>query len=178
MKKNLFYFTLLMFIFSFATNVQAQKEERGNSKPVNKAEWTAKKLTAELMLDDKTAAKFVPLYVEYMKDVKDLHTKAFTKNADQKKPLTDAQRIEKLESRYKLQADVANLKIKYVKEFSKILTARQVEKVMKQPENKNNFGKRNGKKQPMMRGATERNFNKNQWNKFKGEKKPANVEKK
>lgn len=141
MRKNLFVFALLAFVFSFAVNGQEQKRE---ITPEQRIEFRAKRLSKELLLDEKTSAKFVTLYKEYVAALKAAHPAKPEKKGEP----TDAQRIERLQKRYEAQAKIANVNKEYVGKFSKILTAPQVEKVMNANgwQGKNRFAKQQGKK--------------------------------
>lgn len=88
------------------------------------AEACAQRLSAKLLLDDATAAKFEPLYKEYMEALA-----ACRVQKPEGEP-TDAARIENLENRFEAQAKAAAVKKTYVGKFAKILTPRQVEQVM------------------------------------------------
>lgn len=141
MRKNLFVLVLLAFVLSFAANAQEQK---GKITLEQRVEFRAKKLSKELLLDEKTSAKFVTLYKEYVAALKATHPDM---NKQKGEP-TDAQRIERLQKRYETQAKIANVNKEYVGKFSKILTAPQVEKVMSKSgwQGKNRFMKQQGKK--------------------------------
>ena len=141
MRKNLFVFALLAFVFSFAVNGQEQKRK---ITPEQRIEFRAKRLSKELLLDEKTSAKFVTLYKEYVAALKAAHPAKPEKKGEP----TDAQRIERLQKRYEAQAKIANVNKEYVGKFSKILTAPQVEKVMSANgwQGKNRFAKQQGKK--------------------------------
>ncbi len=141
MKKNLFVLALLAFVFSFSVN--AQEQQKSKFTPEQRVELRAKKLSKELLLDEKTSAKFVTLYKEYVAALKATYPTKFEKKGE----LTDAQRIERLQKMYETQAKVANINKEYVGKFSKILTAPQVEKVMNKKgwQGQNRFSKHQGK---------------------------------
>ena len=90
MRKNLFVLALLAFVLSFAVSAQEQK---GKFTPEQRVEFRAKKLSKELLLDEKTSAKFVTLYKEYVAALKAVHPA----KSEKKGELTDAQRIERLQ---------------------------------------------------------------------------------
>lgn len=140
MKVKLIYLALLAFVFSFTVN--AQQQQKSELTPEQKIELRAQRISNKLMLDEKTSSKFVPLYKEYVSALK----AALPEKSERKGELTDAQRIERLQKRYEAEAKVADVKKKYVAEFAKILTPRQVEKLMtaKQWQGKKNFGKKGG----------------------------------
>lgn len=142
MNKKLFLLALLAFMFSFA--VSAQGQQKSKLTPEQRVEFRAKKLSKELLLDEKTSAKFVTLYKEYVAALKAAHPAKPEKKGEP----TDAQRIERLQKRYETQAKIANVNKEYVGKFSKILTAPQVEKVMSKSswQGKNRFAKQSGKK--------------------------------
>lgn len=149
MKKRMFLLALMTFMLSFMVN--AQEQQKSKPTPEQRVELRAKRISNALLLDEKTTSKFVPLYKEYVAALKAVMPKGGKHTGE----LTDAQRIERLQNRYAAEAEIAEVKKKYVAEFAKILTARQVEKVMKANEwqGKKKYGKKaGGNKERKMRG--------------------------
>ncbi|MGL5937612.1 MAG: DUF3826 domain-containing protein [Phocaeicola sp.] len=100
------------------------------------SEERATQLLQELALSDAQAAKFTPLFKKYQEDMsalssarKELKKEARASNAEKVEP-TDADLKKAAKERFSRQRKMIDLKEKYYTEFSKILTAKQVEKVM------------------------------------------------
>lgn len=124
MKRNVIYLTLISMLFAFSCNMSAQnKDVKKQLSPEQRIEIKAQRISKNLMLDDATAGKFIPLYKQYFEAL------AACRCDVQKGTLTDEQVIERLENRFDVQKKVAEVNKKYVSEFAKILTPRQVEKL-------------------------------------------------
>ena len=78
-------------------------------------------------MDDETAAKFAPLYKEYMEEMKTCCTKPEGKQ--KKADRTDEQILQDMKDRFAAQKKMLDTKEKYFGKFQKILNARQVEKL-------------------------------------------------
>lgn len=142
MRKNFIYLLVLAFMLSVGVESSAQNRgkrgaERAGDKKVC-AESCAQRLSAKLMLDDATTAKFIPLYKEYMDALA-----ACRMQRPEGQP-TDAQRIENLKNRFEAQSKAAAVKQDYVGKFAKILTPRQVEQVMSGKAGMPSKGRMNG----------------------------------
>lgn len=129
MRRNVIYVIVLTLVMSVGLDAFAQKKDnRAALSAEQRVEMTAKRLGEKLMLDEKTKEQFVPLYKEYMQELFKLRSEK--SSSSPKRELTDAQRVENLKNRFAVQAKAAEIKEKYVDKFAKILTPRQVEKVM------------------------------------------------
>ena len=110
-------------------HVMAQETQNDNSKKEIKMneliDQHCHRLESQLALDDKTAAKFTPLYKEYMQSLRTCHPASCQRN--QKGQLSDAERIARLEKSFKTRQLLLDTQTKYYKEFKKILNARQLE---------------------------------------------------
>lgn len=142
MKTNRLFLALAFVAVLGGSSAFAQNTDGENNKPADKQrkrptpeqmmEFQTKRMEQSLMLDDKTAAKFTPLYKEYLEAMKE--SRALPKNAKDakeahKKERTDEDIMKALEDRMDRQQKMLDTKKKYFNEFKKILTPRQLEKV-------------------------------------------------
>lgn len=162
----------LALIASMTMMVSAQdKPACDKAKPdcAKMMEMQADRMAAKLGLDDKTAAKFKTIYVEYQKELMALAPKPCQKEGDKKcdkkegekcdkpcckemKVKTDAEVDEMVKTRFAQQKKMVELQEKYYGKFRTVLSARQAQRVIKtgcpmnKKMNKKNFqGKRFGK---------------------------------
>lgn len=125
MKRNLIYLSLIVFMLAFGQVATAQRKcSDVCCDTMTKMDKRAEAMSKKLMLDDKTAAKFIPLYEQYMSEL------AQCRKQKSECAVTDAERLSNLESMFASEAERADIKKKYVSEFAKILTPMQVEKVL------------------------------------------------
>ena len=106
------------------------------------------RMQKQLLLDDKQAEKFASIYKEYLTAQQKLRTEGVQKNRESGKALTDKQIVERQKQRIANQKKAAELKEEYYNKMSKVLNARQLEKVF--------FGKNNNRRisgKPGMRPA-------------------------
>lgn len=91
---------------------------------LNSAQTQAQRIADKLMLDDKTTAKFIPIYEDYRKELKEIGKK----NGNNKQPeqMTDAQINEQIKANFERQQKQLDIQKKYYKKFSTILTPKQV----------------------------------------------------
>lgn len=81
----------------------------------------------QLALDEATAAKFAPLYKEYMNALRQCHPAV--ERGERCAECTDAERTARIERRMDCRQKMLDTQKKYYKEFKKILNARQLEMV-------------------------------------------------
>lgn len=105
---------------------QAVPQHR-NFTPEQMTEFRTKQIQDRLMLDDKTAAKFAPLYKEYLEAVKECMKTAWKER--KKGERTDEEILKEMEERIDRQQKMLDIRKKYFNSFKKILTPRQLEKV-------------------------------------------------
>ena len=102
----------------------------------------ANRMSDELMLDDKTSAKFVDIYQRYlteMKDCREEYRKTMVPQDDSQKKseygkrprtdLTDAEIEARIENRFAHNRKMLDIREKYYKELKEILTPRQLQKI-------------------------------------------------
>ena len=136
---------LLTGALLMAGSLCAQSQSRVNGKETDRPRWTeeevmesrAECMAAKLMLDDKTEAEFVTLYAQYLKELKDCRERyrevaAEPKDEKVRKPrksLTDAEIEARIERRFEEQRQLLDIREKYYKNFKKMLTPKQLQKV-------------------------------------------------
>lgn len=132
MKKMLFTlaFAAISCTTLFAQNMpEPQKKQR---KPVT-IEKQVNRMANQLMLDDATAAKFAPLYKEYLENLQGYCAQNCCKKAaacpKSNATLTDKEIEARIEKRFEMQQQRLDIQKKYYDKFKKILNAKQLEKV-------------------------------------------------
>ena len=137
------FFALLVGVLLMAGGlcVQAQSS-MNNEAPDNKPRWTeeewmqrrAERMAFSLMLDDQTEAKFITLYTQYLKDLmacRDQYREEAPKGKEVRKPreLTDADIEKRIEDRFAQQRQLLDIREGYYKDFKKMLTPKQLQKI-------------------------------------------------
>lgn len=119
------FFTIAFYGFCAPIGLQAAPAVRDSVKVVRmKFVSPARRMADKLMLDDKTAGKFVTLYEDYLKELKE----AADKGKDKKiapEDMTDAQITKQIERNFDVQQKKLDIRKKYFKKFSGILTPKQ-----------------------------------------------------
>lgn len=152
MKRKVFYLMLALLIGG-QVSVLAQNQQKKNNKrkftPEQLMERQTNQMMEALMLDDETAAKFAPVYKDYLKELNDCRMK-YRKPKSAKpatngtelipKPLPTDEEVEKMiTDRFEKCRQILDIREKYYKEFKKILSPRQILKVYQTEQN--NMGK-------------------------------------
>lgn len=125
MKRNLIYLSFLALMLVYGQSVTAQRKccvVRCDS--VQNIENRAMAMSRKLMLDEKTSAKFMPLYTAYLTELSQCQP------CQPQKYTTDEKCLQNIEQRYDEQIKRLNIKKSYVAKFADILTPLQVQKVM------------------------------------------------
>lgn len=141
MKTNRLFITVMMAaVFScgnmLAQNVPAPAQKKQLT-PEQRQEMQINRMQKSLMLDDATAAKFAPLYKEYLEALESIKT--CCPKMKQEKPQqpkaerTDADIKKQLEEQLANQKKMVETKQTYLAKFEKILNARQLEKLFAAP---------------------------------------------
>lgn len=128
MKKLNVMLTMILLVVSGNVFAQVKQSKKCTQcTPEQRMEQRVKHLQQALSMDDATAAKFAPLYKEYMEEMKSCFAKpeARQKKADR----TDEQILQDMKDRFAQQKKVLETKEKYFGKFQKILNARQLEKL-------------------------------------------------
>lgn len=108
----------------------AQNNNAGKKQftPEQRMERKANALSDKMMLDDATKAKFVPMYQDYLKELKETSPA----KADIKKPcseLTEKEINERIEKRFDTKQKRLDIEKKYYKKFKTVLNARQLQQI-------------------------------------------------
>lgn len=119
---------LSLFIASFCTMpAMAQKAGKGSEQRVAH-------MVQILALDDATSASFTPLYSKYRQEMQAARQKHKRIKPTKKKgggttPLTDEQVRKNIETSFALSQSILDIRKKYYKEFLKILSPRQIDRL-------------------------------------------------
>lgn len=144
---------MLLGCMIMLVSVSAQNNEKigseSKAKHPNFEEVQLKQVLKSLMLDDKTQAKFIPVYQKYQKDMKACcKPQVKKKNAE----MTDAEIANEIEHQFKQGRKIIDVKEKYYKEFKKILTMKQIQKIYRlERMNMRHIGKEMNRRQGMKR---------------------------
>lgn len=113
---------------------EGQRTERKQLTEEQRTELQVRRMQQRLLLDEATAAKFTPLYTEYLNalkecrkgcpDRKELKGQQPTQPAT---PPTDQEIRDRIKARIQAQRERADIQAKYLDKFAKLLTARQLE---------------------------------------------------
>lgn len=130
------FLILAMCLLSIAGTASADKPQKGKGHGGPAQVNMTDRIADELGLDDATAAKFATVYNQYVAEMHAAYKQhAMTrpqKGEDGKKQrLTDEQIKHNLEAQLDLSQSILDLRKKYYKEYLKILTPRQIDKLSK-----------------------------------------------
>lgn len=131
MKNVKVWFAILALTTVCSGNIWSQnrpKAPRKDISPEQRIEMRVERMQRHLMLDDKTAAQFAPLYKEYLQALEEC-----TPQKPEIKPveMDDKQIEEQLNAQFDRQQKLLDTRKEYYKKFKKILTMRQVQMVIK-----------------------------------------------
>lgn len=141
--------SLLVLALCAVGSLSAQPRQKQSETKAEKPRLTeeeriqrqANRMSAELMLDDKTSAKFTDVYQQYLKEMNDCrkeNRKAMKESCPQgrtkctqgeKPTLTDAEIEARIEKRFAQQRQMLDIHEKYYKELKKILTPKQLQRI-------------------------------------------------
>ncbi len=113
--------TMLLALTVIAAAAQEKKENKFNEK-----QFDAKvsELVYRLDMTDEQKTKFVPIYRRYNDEMRALW--GGRKRPD--KPLTEEEKMARTKQRMERQQQAQSIRLKYMDEFAKVLTAKQVNK--------------------------------------------------
>ena len=168
---------LMALVVAFTSYATAQeKKEAPKMTEEQKVEFRVAKMQKSLGLDEATAAKFAPLYKEYIQELAKCRPEL-----KRGKELTEEQVKENIEARIDAKEKSVKVEKKYYGKFSKILDAKQLQKLFSEPKafNKNvkggfapqgkrpgqGFAKAPGRKATMMKPGFKPGFNKGNFKK-------------
>lgn len=127
MKRLIIIATLLASILSISP-AMAQKDE------AKRFEHKAEQMSQILQLDDATTARFQAIYDQYrqeMREARHAHARIRPQKSKGAPParLTDEQVKKNIENSFALSQSILDIRKKYYKEYLKILTPRQIERL-------------------------------------------------
>jgi hypothetical protein len=132
MKKILFLTWIALTMIGSQITTMAQAPATSNRQRLN-AEQIIQKRTAQmvqtLMLDDETAARFTPVYTQYLKDKMACRiTKKQVKGQQKgmKSEMTDAEAENVIKDRFAQSHKILDIQEKYYNQFRRILTPKQI----------------------------------------------------
>ena len=138
--KKLFV-SAILFSVLMGGNVMAQNkaQEKGKQKATSeeKMDMAVRRMQQSLVMDEKTAAQFAPIYKEYLQAMKDC---APQKSEGKKgEALTDMEIKQKIEDQFALQHKRLATRELYYQKFEKILNGRQLQRMfLSQPQANHN----------------------------------------
>lgn len=109
----------------------AHKRAKQKPTPEQMMDMYVKMMEEKLVMDDATAAKFTPLYREYLQAMRDCRP-AVNKEV-KKAEMTDAEIEKAIQDRFDARQKALDVQKKYFKKFKEVLNAKQLEKVFRQP---------------------------------------------
>ena len=134
MRTNRLFGLLVMSVLVSATSLFAENRRMQRMQPIPEQciEEQVIHMQKKLMLDDKTASKFAPLYKEYLENMEC----CMLNRDEQREPntmLTDEQIDQQITDRFAARRKMLDTQEKYYQQFKKILTMRQLEKLFDTP---------------------------------------------
>jgi hypothetical protein len=140
-------FLVLALLMAFSVGAMAQ-EKKAKPTPEQRIEKRVERVQKDLMLDDATAAKFAPIYKEYLMEMSKCRPEVV-----RGKDLSDEQIKKNLKARMEAKEKAVDVEKKYFGKLEKVLNAKQLQKVFSKQDaapkgNKKQFakrGKRDGK---------------------------------
>lgn len=169
MKMKFIYVVLAALLMGSQITLSAQnsnnKERKQRPTPEQMVQMQTNQMIKKLMLDDATAAKFRPVYEQYLNEMRECRmmnrmprakkaqgTSAGEKKEAQKPAMTDEQIAKMLKNQFAQSRKMLDIREKYYNEFSKILTQKQIMKIYQQERSnmhkfRKEFDRRKGQKQ-------------------------------
>lgn len=156
--KKFMYVVIATLLVGSQMTLSAQnkdnKEKKQRPTPEQMMQMQTNQMVKSLMLDDATAAKFTPIYQNYVKELRECRMMNYKprvkKDAAQsaetdktpKPAMTDADIAKMLKDQFAQSRKMLDIREKYYKEFSKILSQKQILKIYQQEKsNANKFRK-------------------------------------
>ena len=157
--------------FSLSAQNQVNKDKRQRHTPEQFMERQTNQMVNTLMLDDAAAARFVPVYQNYLKELRECRmmnrrhpssgqgTEQKGMKPQPKPVLTDAEVERQIKGRFAQSRRILDVREKYYNEFRKILSPKQIMKIYQTEQNnadklKKEFDRR--KKQTVAQGKQKR----------------------
>lgn len=142
--RSKYLLAVLTFSFLLGSTITMAAQDEQKSDKIGKhptaeqmEQIKCKRMVKELMLDDATSAKFIPLYKQYLKELKACkpHDKDM-KNAEKKGTLTNATAEKLIKEQFTQTRKKVDIQEKYYGEFHKFLTPQQILKLYRHKDKK------------------------------------------
>lgn len=133
--------------FSLSAQNQVNKDKRQRHTPEQFMERQTNQMVNTLMLDDAAAARFVPVYQNYLKELRECRmmnrrhpssgqgTEQKGMKPQPKPVLTDAEVERQIKGRFAQSRKILDVREKYYDEFRKILSPKQIMKIYRTEQN-------------------------------------------
>ena len=133
--------------FSLSAQNQVNKDKRQRHTPEQFMERQTNQMVNTLMLDDAAAARFVPVYQNYLKELRECRmmnrrqlssgqgTEQKGMKPQPKPVLTDAEVEQQIKGRFAQSRKILDVREKYYDEFRKILSPKQIMKIYRTEQN-------------------------------------------
>lgn len=157
MKKGLLMWLTAFVLLVGTASAQAVKSDNKGQRPRRPdfEEMQLKQVLNVLRLDDKTEAKFVPLYKDYQKEMKECRMPRVRKKAGE---MSDKEIAQEIERQFVQGRKMIDVKEKYYNKFKKILPMKQVQKIYRlEHANMHRLGKEVNRRQGMKRPPVQEN---------------------
>ena len=175
MKAKFIYVFLTCLMIGGQLSLSAQtpvnKDKKKRHTPEQVMEHQTNQMVKMLMLDDATTAKFIPVYQNYLKELRECRmmnrrqlssgqgTEQKGMKPQPKPVLTDAEMEQQIKGRFAQSRKILDVREKYYDEFRKILSPKQIMKIYQTEQNnadklKKEFDRR--KKQTVAQGKQKR----------------------
>lgn len=119
--------------FTLNANAQNKRNEfRIKMNPEKMDSLQTKRMVNELLLNDVTTAKFIPIYTNYLSEIRNLRipaNKDFNKRGKQINEKSDAEIQKMIEDHFVKSQKTLDIRIKYYKEFKRFLSPKQIAKM-------------------------------------------------
>ena len=130
---------IMAFVVAFASFATAQEQKKAPKVTAEqRIDFRVARVQKSLMLDDASADKFASIYKEYLSEMAKCRPEL-----ERGKDLSDKQIKKNIEARMDAKEKALKVERKYYEKLSKILNAKQLEKVFAQPEGFKQAGNKN-----------------------------------
>jgi len=117
--------TLLLVLSTMTATAQEQKSNEVNEKYFNAK---VSELVYRLDISDEQKEKFIPIYRRYNEEMKSLMKPRIKQKSNEHKKPTDEEKLARTKQRMERQQQAQAIRLKYIDEFSTVLSAQQVNK--------------------------------------------------
>lgn len=132
MKKIVIMMTTALLTMGGFQSISAQEHENAQKKHEPNYEQKAERISAALLLNDKDAAKFKPIYVEYRNELKAVVEKyPMMPRMEKGQVPTDEQLAQATNNRFARTRALTDVQEKYYKKFTKIISERQYNQLVR-----------------------------------------------